>query len=85
MGEIFLILSVAFQTGATTQAVRLALRQRNLAWVFLALAIGLMLLRRSLTLYATYSLHRSADTLAEFLALLISLLMAIGMRFFWPG
>jgi PAS domain S-box-containing protein len=79
MGEIILAISIIVQAWAGVQAVRLALRHRHVAWVFLALGTFLMLGRRVVSYLAAFSDQRATDPVAESVALLISLLMAIGM------
>ena len=79
MGLIFLILSTLLQAGAVVQSVRLALRQRRAGWVFAAVATTLMLARRAFTLHSVSTGQRSVDSVAEFIALLISSLLAIGL------
>ena len=79
MGESLLIIAVLLQLFAVVQAVRLVLQQRRAGWVFVSLAIALMLARRVFTMVAVFSHAQTADAVAESIALLISVLMAIGL------
>ena len=79
MGDAILSISVLVQAWAATQSVRLALRQRHVGWVFLAIANVLMLARRGVTFLGILHSRGAADPVAEFIALLISLLMVVGL------
>ncbi len=79
MGAAILVISFCVQAWAAIQAARLAWRQRHVGWLLLAVANALMLARRGTSLYSVGSGQRTADPVAEFIALFISLLMAVGL------
>jgi len=79
MGHIILIASVVVQFLAALVAIRLAARRPSRAWLFLALAIGLMAVRRGFTLAGAFDANRAIDPGAEAIALLISALMFVGL------
>ncbi len=79
MGEVLLIVSVFLQAWSVVQAVRLAVLQRRWGWILLALANILMLGQRGYRLAGVVLEKKGVGPVAECLALLISLLMALGL------
>ena len=78
----FLSLSIILQATAAFLAVRLIrVTQAKTAWVFIASAISLMALRRTITLFQMLFLDTptTADLTAEVVALAISILMVLGI------
>lgn len=78
----FLLLSIILQATAAFLAVRLIrVTQAKTAWVFIASAISLMALRRTITLFQMLFLDTptTADLTAEVVALAISILMVLGI------
>jgi len=75
-----LIVSIVLQIVATFLALRLVwITKKKITWIFIALAISLMTLRRGITLYHEVSRSSYPDLLTEIIALAISLLMAVGL------
>lgn len=75
-----LIISIVLQIVATFLALRLVwITKKKITWIFIALAISLMTLRRGITLYHEVSRSSYPDLLTEIIALAISLLMAVGL------
>ncbi|MEQ1862651.1 MAG: PAS domain S-box protein [Chthoniobacteraceae bacterium] len=79
MAEGILATSMLVQAWAVTLAVRLAVRQRRAGWVFVAVAITLMLGRKALLMSAALIGKQTPDPVSECIALTVSLLMAIGL------
>ncbi len=82
-----LILSVSLQCIAAYLALRLAyLTSWRMAWLFIAGAVVLMAVRRSVTLIGVLSggLPQPSDVLAEWVSLIISLLLVAGLARFGP-
>ncbi len=79
MAITFLILSTLVQLAALVQAMRLAWQRWRLGWVLLAVAMVLMLGRRAFSLYGVLAQDRMLDQVAEFLAVLISVLLLTGL------
>lgn len=77
-----LVLAVIFQVTAAILAVRLIrLTRARTAWLFFAAAVGLMALRRLITLFQLVFLEppTPVDFLTEGVGLLISLLLVLGL------
>ncbi|MBW1991573.1 MAG: GAF domain-containing protein [Deltaproteobacteria bacterium] len=84
---LILLLSLILQFTAAVLAARLVLvTRRHPAWLLLAAAIGLMGLRRGVTLYETLvgGLHTPLDITAELVGLAISVLMVVGIAWISP-
>ncbi|PLX85169.1 MAG: hypothetical protein C0617_05650 [Desulfuromonas sp.] len=79
---IVLIISILLQLTAALFALRLTrLTSRPFAWILISTALGLMALRRGVTLYAVISSGggHSHDLAAELVAVIISFLMMAGI------
>ena len=78
---ILLILSLSCQIFAAIAALRLIrLTGRTWAWLLIASALVLMILRRALTLYGVFSFGTSPlDTSTELVGLVVSFLLAVGI------
>jgi PAS domain S-box-containing protein len=84
---VILIISVLLQFAAAILALRLIrVTGRRTAWILIAAAILLMVIRRSVTLFqADFSTIRNTTSLsAELIALVISLLMLCGLVYITP-
>jgi PAS domain S-box-containing protein len=82
-----LIISIVLQLTAALLALRLiALTGRRLAWILLAMGLGLMALRRGITLYQIllWGAATPLDQTAELVALIISVLLIAGMAWIAP-
>ena len=87
MSIIILGISTIIQFIAAILAVRLIqVTGRKAAWIFIAIALTLMGIRRSVTLYRSVSndITYSADLSAELIALTISILMILGVMLIGP-
>jgi hypothetical protein len=72
-------LSIVLQFIAAALAVRIAIASRQMAWLPLALAVLLMGVRRSFSLYSKVTFEQAIDLGAESIALTISALMVVGL------
>lgn len=81
MFPVILLVSLVFQFIAVYFSLRLIkITGKSLAWGFIALAIVLMALRRSLSLEAAFTIQASTHQyFVEIVALIISILMTIGI------
>lgn len=85
MAVLVLCASLILQIIAAVLALRLIrLTGRGAAWLGLAGAILLMAVRRSITLYQAWLGERTPDFSAEFVALVISILMLFGVASIAP-
>jgi PAS domain S-box-containing protein len=77
-----LLLSIVLQFTAAFLALRLVwVTKKSPAWVLIALAMGLMALRRCLTFYQVlfWEAHTPLDQTTELVALAVSICMVVGM------
>ncbi|GAB4142122.1 MAG: hypothetical protein Tsb009_12230 [Planctomycetaceae bacterium] len=79
MGLAITGISIICQFAAAILAYRMSIRIRKTVLLPLALALFLMGLHRSYSLFNAIALDQSVDTFAEFIALIISLLLLGGM------
>ncbi|MCH7960195.1 MAG: response regulator [Candidatus Hydrogenedentes bacterium] len=79
MGIYILALSILLQFSAAATAILLAYRTRTIPWYVLSLAIFLMGVRRSLTLYRVLEFDRIVYVSTEAVVLTISVLMLLGI------
>ena len=87
MSTLILGISTILQFIAAILSVRLIrVTGRKGAWIFIAIAMTLMGIRRSVTLYRSVSndITYSADLTAELVALTISILMILGVMLIGP-
>jgi len=87
MSTIILGISTVLQFIAALLSVRLIqVTERWGAWTFIAIAMTLMGIRRSITLYHTLTgdIAHQASLAAEIVALIISILMVLGVMFIGP-
>lgn len=84
---VLLAVSILLQGAAVVAAIRLiTITGKRTAWILISLAIGLMAVRRCLTLYRHLSDDTSltADPAAEAVAVVISALMFVGLVMIGP-
>ena len=79
MGTFILALSILVQFSAAATAILQAYRTRTIPWYVLSLAIFLMGVRRSLTLYRVLEFDRTVFVSTEAVVLTISTLMLLGI------
>lgn len=82
-----LAFSIVIQITAAIMAFRLiGITGRRMAWVFIAMALTLMAMRRAIPLYHLLSgdLSVAPDILNEFIGLVLSLLMVVGIARIGP-
>ena len=87
MLELVLVISVVLQFAAAFLALRLIwITEGRKAWVFIAIAVSLMGLRRAITLARLLAgdLTKPPDLVAEMVALVISILMIFGIVWIAP-
>jgi len=77
------VFSIILQFIASVLALRIAISSRRLSLLPFALAILLMGLRRSYSLYSKLAFERPIDAGAESIALMISILMLVGLIGLW--
>jgi len=77
----FLLSSLVLQAVAAVQAARLAVARRAAGWALVSFALVLMFVRRTFSFYGALRLGQWVDPIAEFIALLISGLLAVGLTF----
>jgi predicted ATPase len=84
--KLVLAISILLQIMATVLALRLIkITGRNISWILVAVAISLMAIRRSVTLFHMFAGERvPADWAAETVALVTSALMVAGIAFVAP-
>ncbi|OGW54317.1 MAG: hypothetical protein A2Y81_13095 [Nitrospirae bacterium RBG_13_43_8] len=84
--KLVLAISILLQITATVLALRLVkITGRNISWILVAVAISLMAIRRSVTLFHMFVGERvPADWAAETVALVTSALMVAGIAFIAP-
>jgi light-regulated signal transduction histidine kinase (bacteriophytochrome) len=80
------VISILLQITAAALALRLIkITGRNVSWILVAVAISLMAIRRSVTLFHMFSGERvPADWAAETVALVTSALLVAGIAFIAP-
>jgi PAS domain S-box-containing protein len=84
---IVILVSIIFQVTAVALAIYLIkVTERYFAWIVIAIAILLMAIRRIITLITIFqgTVQSSSLTLAEFTALIISILFSLGLYFMIP-
>jgi two-component system, cell cycle sensor histidine kinase and response regulator CckA len=82
-----LAFSIVIQISAAIMAFRLiAITGRRMAWIFISMALALMAVRRIIPLYhlLSGSIPISSDPLNEFIGLILSLLMIVGIALISP-
>jgi light-regulated signal transduction histidine kinase (bacteriophytochrome) len=84
--KVVLAISILLQITATVLALKLIkITGRNISWILVAMAISLMAIRRSVTLFHMFAGERvPADWAAETVALLTSALLVAGIAFIAP-
>ena len=84
--KLVLAISILLQITATVLALRLIkITGRNISWILVAVAISLMAIRRSVTLFHMFAGEKvPADWAAETVALITSALMVAGIAFIAP-
>ncbi len=84
---VILFIAILLQVTAAVLALRLIrVTQAKFAWLFIAAAVGLMAIRRSLALYQMIFIETptTVDLTVEGVALFISLLMVLGIAWIAP-
>ncbi len=82
-----LAFSIVIQISAAIMAFRLiGITGRRMAWIFISMALALMAVRRVIPLYHLLSGNKpiSSDPLNEFIGLILSLLMVVGIALIGP-
>ncbi|MGD0843541.1 MAG: hypothetical protein ABSA06_04135 [Geobacteraceae bacterium] len=82
-----LAFSIVIQISAAIMAFRLiGITGRGMAWIFISMALALMAVRRVIPLYHLLSgnIPISPDPLNEFIGLILSLLMVVGIALIGP-